>query len=99
MTNEDIVRRLDTMIAILRLAHREEIEAARATIRADKARVALLDGATDWLAAGKLTSAVKAQTGQSPATINRRISELLELGLLEKQGGGPATHYRSTGLI
>jgi Fic family protein len=99
MTNEDFARRLDTIIAILRLAHREEIEAARATIRADKVQAALLDGAVDWAAAGKLTSTVKAKTGQSPATINRRITELLDLGLLEKQGGGPATQYRSTGLI
>jgi Fic family protein len=99
MTDEDFARRLDTIIAILRLAHREEIETARTTIRADKVRAALLDGAIDWTAAGKLTSAVKAKTGQSPATINRRITELLDLGLLEKQGGGPATQYRSTGLI
>src|SRR4051794_40320483 len=99
MTNEDVARRLDTIIAILRLAHREEIEAARATIRSDKVRAALLDGASDWAAAGTLTGAVKTKTGQSPATINRRITELLDLGLLEKQGGGPATQYRSTGLI
>lgn len=99
MTNEDIARRLDTIIAILQLAHHDEIESARATIRNDKVKAAILDGSKNWTAAGTLTSAVKAKTKQSGATINRRIGELLAVGVLEKQGGGPSTEYRSTGLI
>ena len=99
MTNEDIARRLDTIIAILQLAHQDEIESARATIRNDKVKAAILDGSKNWTAAGKLTSAVNAKTKQSGATINRRIGELLGVGVLEKQGGGPSTEYRSTGLI
>jgi Fic family protein len=99
MTNEDLARRLDTIIAILQLAHRDEIESARSTIRGDKVKAAILDGAKNWTPAGKLTSAVKAKTKQSSATVNRRITELLATGVLEKQGGGPATEYRSTGLI
>jgi Fic family protein len=98
-TDEDLVRRLDTIIAILQLAHRDEIESARATIRSDKVNTTILDGTKTWTPAGKLTSAVKAKTKQSPATINRRIADLLGLGVLEKQGGGPATEYRATGLI
>jgi hypothetical protein len=62
MTNEDIARRLDTIIAILQLAHREEIESARTTIRSDKVKAAILDGAKTWTPAGKLTNAVKAKT-------------------------------------
>jgi hypothetical protein len=99
MTNEDIGRRLDTIIAILQLAHQGEIESARATIRSDKVNSAILDGAKTWTPAGKLTRAVKGNTKQSSATINRRISDLIALGVLEKRGGGPATEYRSTGLI
>lgn len=97
--NEDLARRLDTIIAILQLAHREEIETARTTIRSDKVKATILDGAEDWTPAGKLTNAVKAKTKQSAATINRRVTDLLATGVLEKQGGGPATEYRSTGLI
>jgi Fic family protein len=99
MTNDDLARRLDTIIAILQLAHRDEIESARSTIRGDKVKAAILDGTKTWTPAGTLTSAVKAKTKQSSATINRRIAELLATGVLEKQGGGPATEYRSTGLI
>ena len=49
--------------------------------------------------AGKVVAEVKKKTGQSPATISRRIASLIEQGVVEKQGGGPATQYRSTGLI
>jgi Fic family protein len=99
MTNEDVADRLDKVIAILQLAHRDEIEGARLTIRGDKVNAAILDGSKTWTPAGKLTSAVRTKTGQSPATINRRINELIAMGVLEKQGGGPATEYRSSGLI
>jgi Fic family protein len=99
MTNEDLARRLDTIIAILQLAHRDEIESARTTIRSDKVNAAILDNSKNWTPAGKLTSAVKTKTKQSSATINRRITDLIADGVLEKQGGGPATEYRSTGLL
>jgi Fic family protein len=99
MSDEEILRRLDTIVAILQLAHRNEIESARATIRSDNVNAAILDASKKWVGGGRLTSAVKAKTNQSPATVNRRISDLLAIGVLEKKGGGPATEYRATGLI
>ena len=99
MSNEELGQRLDKIIAILQLAHREEIDVARAEVRSDNVRAALLDGSKTWAPAGKLTSSVRSKTRSSPATVNRRIGELLERGLLEKRGGGPATEYRATGLI
>jgi len=99
MTNEDLARRLDTIIGILQLAHREAIESARSTIRGDKVNAAILDGSKKWTPGGRLTTAVKTKTKQSYPTINRRINELLATGVLEKQGGGRNTEYRSTGLV
>ena len=99
MSDEEILRRLDTIVAILQLAHRNEIESARATIRSDNVNAAILDASKKRVGGGRLTSAVKAKTNQSPATVNRRISDLLAIGVLEKKGGGPATEYRATGLI
>jgi Fic family protein len=99
MTNEDIARRLDAIIGILQLAHRDEIERARNTIRADRVNAAILDYSKAWTPAGKLMTAVKNKTKQSGATINRRIGELLAVGVLEKRGGGPSTEYKATGLI
>lgn len=99
MTNEDVVQRLDTVIAVLKLAHREEIEQARAAIRSDKVNAAILDGAGDWAAAGALTKSVARETKQSDRTVRGRVAELVEDGVLAKRGGGPTTEYKTTGLI
>jgi Fic family protein len=98
-SNDEILERLDKLVAIQQLVHREALESARVSIRADKVNAAILDTTTKLTPAGKVVADVKKKTGQSPATISRRIASLMELGAVEKQGGGPATHYRSTGLI
>ncbi len=98
-TNDAILARLDKLVAIQQLVHREALESARTSIRSDKVNAAILDATAKLTAAGKVVTEVKRKTGQSPATINRRIGALMELGLVERQGGGPATQYRSTGLV
>jgi hypothetical protein len=98
-TNEDVIERLDKIAAILKLAHRDAIESARKTIRADKVNAAILDGSKKWTPSGKLKTAVSKKAGTSGTTYADRIAELLELGVLEKQGGGPTTQYKTTGLI
>jgi hypothetical protein len=99
MTNEGVVERLDMLIAILRLAHREEIESARAVIRSDEVNTAILEGAADWVGAGKLGAAAAKKTKQSERTVKRRVAELLGSGLLQKKGAGTSIEYRTTGLV
>lgn len=98
-SNDEIAARLDKIAALLQLAHRDAIESARTSIRSDKVNAAILDATTKLTPAGKVVTEVKRKTGQSPATISRRIATLIEQGAVEKHGGGPATQYRSTGLI
>lgn len=98
-TDDEILARLDKLVAIQQLVHREALDSARASIRADKVNAAILDATAKLAPAGKVVTEVRRKTAQSPATINRRIGALMELGLIERQGGGPATHYRSTGLV
>jgi hypothetical protein len=99
VTNEEIGRRLDTIIAILQLAHYDSIDAARARVRADKTNAAILALTAKESPAGKLIQAVKQKTGESESTIKRRIATLVDLGALERSGGGPTTAYKTTGLI
>jgi hypothetical protein len=99
VADEEVLRRLDRIAAILQLAHREEIASAREAVRADKANAAILDAAKDWTPAGKLTEAASRRVGQSPRNIRNKISALIEQGLLEKTGGGSTTAYRATGLV
>jgi hypothetical protein len=98
-SNADIAARLDKIAALLQLAHRDAIESARVAIRSDKVNAAILDATAKLTPSGKVVAAVKKKTGQSPATIGRRIASLLEQGAIEKHGAGPSTQYRSTGLV
>jgi hypothetical protein len=101
MSDADIVRRLDRLIGIIQLAHRDDIEKARATVRADPANRTILDvtaGDEPTPAAAVTNSVVKA-TDQSARSAARRIAALVEMGAVEKIGAGAQTAYRATGLI
>lgn len=98
-TNEEVVERLDRLAAIMQLAYREQIEASRLAIRSDKVNAAILDGAKKLTPAAKLKAAVIKKTGTGSSTFSERVATLIELGLLEKEGGGKATQYRAAGLI
>ena len=98
MTDDQLVRRLDTVIAILKLAHRDAIENVSAKIRSDKAYAAILDASKDWTSAAKVQAAA-AMNGSARSTTSKKIAELIELGLLEKRGGGPTTAYKASGLV
>lgn len=99
MESSDTTRQLDTVIALLKLAHRDDIERARDAIRSDIINAAVLDGARKWTPAAKLKTVVMKKTRAGSSTVADRIAELIAIGVLEKQGGGPTTEYRSTGLV
>jgi hypothetical protein len=98
-SNDDIAARLDRIAALLQLAHRDAIERARVSIRSDNVNAAILDATMKLTPAAKVMAEVKKKTGQSPATILRRIGTLIEEGAVEKHGAGPATQYKATGLV
>ena len=99
MASDEVLERLDRLTAILRLAHRDAINQARASIRGDKINASILDATAKWSAAAKMQTAVEKKTKAAKRTVQDRIADLLEQGVLEKRGGGPTTEYRATGLI
>lgn len=99
MDNDAVVERLDRILSLLRVAHADKIGELRNTIRGHAVDAALLDGALDWTPAGDLRRSVAKKADQTERNVNNRIGDLLALGVLEKQGAGRATCYRSTGLI
>lgn len=96
---EEVVERLDRLTAIMRIAHADAIERTRERIRSDNVNAAILDGAKKWTPAGKLKASVMKKTGTGATTFRDRIDDLLNVGLVEKHGGGPTTEYKATGLI
>lgn len=98
MTDEEVLQRLDRVIALLQMAHADAIEAAHKKIRSDKVYAAILDSTKNWTAAAKVQAAAK-KKGAARSTTSKKVVELLERGLLEKRGGGSTIEYRSTGLV
>jgi DNA-binding Lrp family transcriptional regulator len=99
VSEADVVRRLDRLIGVLELAHREDLQKARVGIRSDKTNAEILDRAAEETPAGALSKAVQKKTGQSPKTVQRRIADLVEIGALERIGAGNNVTYKATGLV
>lgn len=99
MNEDDLGKKLDTITTILKLAHADAIARTREAVRSEPGKAAILDATSDWTGAGPLVKTVTKKSGKAGRSVNRYIAELVELGVLEKQGGGPTTQYRSTGLI
>jgi hypothetical protein len=98
--DRSIAERLDRIAAILQMAFREPLAAARAEIRRDPVNQALLErAADDWVASGELKKHIVQATGQSEATVKRRIAILIAEGALAADGTGTSIRYRSTGLL
>lgn len=99
MTDEELGRKLDTLIAVTKLAHRDALARTRDDVRSDKVNAAILDATTDWKSSGKMQSAVAKKTKSSTRTVRERISDLIDMGALDRRGGGPTTEYKTSGLI
>lgn len=101
MEDREVIRRLDKMVAILQLAHHEQIEQARVRIRADELNAAILDAAVKRIAAGSLTAAVRKAVKKAPSerTVARRVAALVDQGALEQFGAGSKVFYQVTGLV
>ena len=66
MNDDNVVARLDTLITLLRLAFRRELDASLAELRSDPVSSAVLDATTgDWVSASELKKTVSSKTGQS----------------------------------
>jgi DNA-binding HxlR family transcriptional regulator len=100
VSDEEIIRRLDRLIAIMLLANRDAIESAKAAVRQDRVSAEILDQASEgWIRSGDLQKRVSAATQASTRTVRNRLQDLAAQQAIEQRGAGPATEYRSTGLL
>jgi hypothetical protein len=101
MSDQDqVVERLDKMLALLRLAFADRIQAAREEVVSNPVnRIILERTAEGWVGAGELTRDAMKTSGQSNSAVRGRIASLVDSQILAKRGAGPKTEYRSTGLI
>jgi hypothetical protein len=99
MPDHEVVQRLDTIISILKLAHSEALAQVRKSTLGDEVSASILDSTAEgFVAAGDLKRDVAKSTKQSEKTVQRRIADLVAMGVLEKRPDGRAA-YRSTGIL
>jgi DNA-binding transcriptional ArsR family regulator len=97
---DDLVERLDLMVAILQLAFDAEIEDARNLIRADRLNAAILDATEDeFISSGELQRRIAADLGLTDRTVRARLSQLEARRLIRRRGEGRSTQYRAAGLV
>ena len=95
-----IEAKLDTIIALLNLVYREQIDQARSEILLDPVSAAILEITTDQeVDAGELQEKVAAVTSQSKRTIQRRLAALSAQRVIAQLGSGPNVRYRRTDLV
>lgn len=95
-----LLERLDRLTLLLELALAPQLKARRAELREDPVDAAIFDAtASEWIAAADLQKKVAATAKAKPRTIQRRLSALIETGLVVHKGGTRYAKYRSAGLI
>lgn len=97
---KQILQEQRTTNFILRAVYRKELNSVRDEIMHDSVMAAILEALADGpMAAGELRERVTAAVGVSERTVHRRLVDLQQLGVIERQGAGPGLEYYLTGLI
>jgi hypothetical protein len=98
--SDPVVERLDQVLAVLRIANADALERASQRLRSEPAKAAALDACADGpVQAGKLTKAVMAKTKLGNSTVRQHLADLVTAGALVREGAGPNTNHRSSGVI
>lgn len=96
---EQVIERLDLMLAVLQLANHDAIERARQELRADPLNAAILDACPDWTPASVVYAKAKEAAGASERTIRTRLVALEARRALWARGSSRDRAFRATGLV
>lgn len=95
----EISRKLDRLIALQQIGLHKELDLLKREINKDKVSQKILEVADGSVSAGDLQKKVADITGMSVVTVKRRISELLDNGLLLHKREGLNIFYINSGII
>ena len=99
-SQDNIVDRLDRILAVLQLAHYDAIQRASTEIRRDKVNHAILDACEDdWTPAATVRDKAHAATGAQTSAIKRRISDLVARRALFERGATTDRAYKASNLV
>lgn len=99
-TNKDVVERLDQLIAIMKLAYKDQLDVEKEIISKDKVSKTILEllneDSMDYSTLVEKT-AIKADTSQR--TVKRRIADLSDSKILSKRRESGKTVYFNSGIL
>ena len=97
--NDEVITRLDRIIALLEIGFDQHIKAVRTQLRSDPVAAAILDLThEDWISSGTIKRSVSKKSKVSEKTVQRAIATLVSGGALHAKGAGPSLSYRSSGI-
>lgn len=96
---QEISKKLDGIITLLKLSNRERLREYSREIREDKVTRRIVETADGTLSSSEFTKAISRNTGASAATVQRRISDLTETGALIKRREGREVYYEASDLF
>jgi len=95
----EINRKMDALIALMKIGLRKELEALTTKVKKDKVSRKILELADGSLSSGDLAGKIHELLGVSEITVKRRISELSEKGLILPHRIGSKIFYTHSGII
>lgn len=98
-TLADLSTRLDLLIALTKLANRDDIRKLRDDIEKDSVLAKALELADASLPSSDFKSKIMESTGASEATVKRRIADLVDLGVLRARRKGREVFYENSALL
>jgi len=96
---ERIAEKVEQILAILRLANADRLEMLKKEIDADPVALAILERTDLGLSAGELVAQVMTVVSQKERTIQARLAELAQRGVLRINRAGKNVYYVRTGLV
>ena len=99
-TTKDVVKRLDQLIAIMKLSNAEKLNQYKKDIEKDDVSQAILDLVSEEpLDYSTLAEKEAAKTGKSERTVKSRIAELSDKKILMTKREGRKKYYYNSGIL
>lgn len=95
---KEISNKLSQLIVLTKLSNSNQIQTVKEEIRKDPVAQAAIDLSDGFLTASQIKEKVALQTHVSEKTVERRLTELTEKGVLVTSKKGKEIYYSNSGL-
>lgn len=95
----EISTKLDQLIVLFKLSNKETLDSYRKKLAADKVYLKTLELANDPRTYSELSTRVANELSVAEITVRKKMSELVDMGLLLRKREGRNVYYINSGLL